>query len=255
MPTLSALIVAHNEQHQLAECLATLGFVDEIVVVLDRCTDDSRAIAARFTDRILEGAWPIEGDRRNAGIAFCTGDWVLEVDGDERVGPELAAEIRAVIAASPHTRHNVPVDNHVGGRLIRYGWGAAFGVGSKAILFRREAKTWGRERVHPNVIFTGSRGPMLTCRLTHYVDRDISDMIRRLDRYTTAHALDLRDAGIPETFGRNVRRMFARFYKCYVRRKGYREGRWGFLLALMAALYPILSYLKAVLEAPEQSPR
>ena len=70
---LSALVVAHNEEAQLADCLDTLGFADEIVVVLDKCTDRSKEIAARYTDRLVEGAWAIEGERRNTGIAACRG--------------------------------------------------------------------------------------------------------------------------------------------------------------------------------------
>ena len=84
--------------------------------------------------------------------------------------------------------------------------------------------------------------------MIHYVDRDISDMIARLDRYTTARARDLRASGDIGSFGHNIRRIFSRFWKCYVRRRGYREGQYGFLIALMAGLYPILSYLKASLE-------
>jgi len=84
--------------------------------------------------------------------------------------------------------------------------------------------------------------------MVHYVDRNISDMIRRLDRYTTARAADLRAAGDIGRFSSNIRRIFSRFYKCYVGRKGYREGPYGFLIALFAGLYPILSYLKARLE-------
>ena len=84
--------------------------------------------------------------------------------------------------------------------------------------------------------------------MTHYVDRDIGDMIRRLDRYTAARARDLREAGLPESFGRNVRRIFTRFWKCYVRRKGYKEGHYGFLIALFAAIYPVISWLRAKLE-------
>ena len=97
-PRLSALVVAHNEAEQLAACLETLGFADEIVVVLDRCTDASKQIASEFTECIVEGAWPIEGPRRHAGIAVCSGDWILEVDADERVPEALAWEIRATIA-------------------------------------------------------------------------------------------------------------------------------------------------------------
>ncbi|MCS6853800.1 MAG: glycosyltransferase, partial [Elioraea sp.] len=84
-PRLSALVVARNEEARLGDCLASLRFADEIVVVLDRTTDRSADIARGVGARVLEGAWEIEGDRRNAGLAACTGDWILEIDADERV--------------------------------------------------------------------------------------------------------------------------------------------------------------------------
>jgi glycosyltransferase involved in cell wall biosynthesis len=247
-PDLSALVVAHNEESRIAACLERLGFAGEIVVVLDRCTDGTEAIARRFTDRVLAGAWEVEGDRRNAGIGFCRGTWVLEVDADEDVPPELAREIVATVASSGFDWHEIPVDNYIGDRLVRHGWGASFGRSAYAGLFRRGAKIWGRERVHPQLRFTGNKGPRLATPIAHYVDRDISDMLRRLDRYTTARAMDLRASGDPGSFARNIRRIFSRFWKCYVGRKGYREGGYGFLIALCAGLYPILSYLKATLE-------
>ena len=89
---------------------------------------------------------------------------------------------------------------------------------------------------------------MLENRLEHYVDRNISDMIRRLDSYSTARARDLREAGDPGRFASDLRRLFSRFFKCYVLRRGYREGGYGFLIALFAGLYPLLSHLKARLE-------
>ena len=244
----SVLLVVHNEERQLGECLAKLAFADEIVVVLDRCTDRSYDIAAAAGARLLEGAWPIEGEHRNAGIAACAGPWIFEVDADERVSSELAAEIRKVAAASAFARHLVPVDNFIGDRLVRYGWGASFGKSSYWGLFRRGAKSWGAERVHPRLSLSGDAGAPLTQPLAHMVDRDISDMIRRLDRYTTARAQDLRENGDPDTTAHNMRRIFSRFWKCYVARKGYREGGWGLLIAILAGLYPILSHLKAKLE-------
>ena len=81
--------------------------------------------------------------------------------------------------------------------------------------------------------------------MVHYVDRDLSDMIRRLNSYTSARALDLRECGDLGSAFHNYRRIFSRFWRCYVSRKGYREGGVGFLIAVCAALYPILSYLKA----------
>lgn len=247
-PVLSALVVAHNEEQRIAACLDCLRFADEIVVALDRCTDGTEAIARRYTDRILNGAWENEGDRRNAGIDFCRGRWILEVDADERVPAELAREIAEAARTSPSAYHDIAVDNYIGDRLVRYGWGASFGRSAYAGLFRKGAKLWGRERVHPKLQFKGAKGARLGTPIRHFVDRDISDMLRRLDRYTTLRAIDLRASGDAGSFARNVRRIFSRFWKCYVARKGYREGAYGFLIALCAGLYPILSYLKATLE-------
>jgi glycosyltransferase involved in cell wall biosynthesis len=246
---LSALVVAHNEAGQLAHCLERLNFAGELVVLLDRCTDGSAAIARNFTDRIVEGGWEREGDRRNTGIAACAGPWVLEVDADERVPAALAAEIEAVVASSTDDWHDIPVDNYIGSRLVRWGWGASFGKSAYAGLFRKGAKHWGNDRVHPKLSFTGKRGAPLANRVEHYVDRNLSDMLQRLDRYTSARARDLRESGEIGSYPANIRRIFSRFWKCYVARKGYREGPWGFMIALCAGLYPILSYLKARLDA------
>ena len=246
-PKLSVLVVVHNEAAQLDDCLAPLGFADELVVVLDRCTDRSRDIALARGARLVEGVWPLEGDRRNAGIAACGGDWILEVDADERVPAVLGAEIRATIRAAPPGHFLIPFDNYVGDRLVRYGWGAAWGVSAAPRLFARGCKRWGNQRIHPKLDLKGPRGALRT-PIAHLVDRSISDMLARLDRYTTARALDLRDQGDIGSLGANLRRMFSRFWKCFVARRGYREGAWGVLIALMAALYPILSHLKARLE-------
>jgi glycosyltransferase involved in cell wall biosynthesis len=246
---LSALISVHNEETQLADCLERLAFADEIVVLLDKCTDGSKQVAEKFTDQIHEGSWVLEGDRRNAGIDCCRGQWVFEIDADERIPLALADEIRRTVETTRDDWHEILVDNYIGGRLVRWGWGASFGKAAYPGLFRKGVKVWGRQRVHPSLQWSGKKGVMLTNRLDHYVDRNISDMIRRLDNYSSAKAKDLRDAG--ETWGStasNVRRLFSRFFKCYVMRKGYREGGYGLLIALFAGLYPLISHLKAKLE-------
>jgi len=246
---LSALVTVHNEEKQLADCLQCLTFADEIVVLLDKCTDASKSVAEEFTDRIFEGAFDKEGLRRNTAIGHCRGEWVLEVDADERVPDALAREIQSTMETSTYDWHEIPVDNYIGTRLVRWGWGASYGKAAYPGLFRRGVKVWGDQRVHPSLQWSGVRGPMLKNRLDHYVDRDIADMLRRLDSYSTARAKDLRDAG--ETWGstlNNIRRLFSRFFKCYVARKGYREGGYGLLIALFAGLYPLLSHLKAKME-------
>jgi glycosyltransferase involved in cell wall biosynthesis len=245
---LSALVVVHNEEDRLVTCLEKLGFADEIVVVLDKCTDGSKTIAQRFTDRIVEGSWELEGPRRNAGIEFCRGDWIVEFDADEHVTPALAAELRGMADNSTYAYHDIPVDNWIGKKLVRRGWGASFGKPAYPGLFRKEAKRWGNDRVHPRLTLIGKKGPSLHNRVQHYVDRNISDMIRRLDAYSTARAKDLRDSGNIGSGPHNARRIVSRFWRCYISRSGWREGGHGFLIALFAAIYPLVSYLKAKYE-------
>jgi len=249
---LSALVVARNEEARLPDCLASLAFADEIVLLLDRTTDGSAALARAAGARVLEGEWPLEGARRNAGIDACTGDWILEVDADERVSPELATAVRETIATSSFAWHQVPKDNYVGERLLRFGWAGSFGTTSTPSLFRKGAKRWRMQRVHPGLDWTGTEGPKITQgALIHLVDRDIADMLRRLDSYSTAKARDLIAAGDIGTLGGNVRRFFSRGFKSYVSRRGYREGAWGVLLAFCTGAFPLLSHLKARLE-PEK---
>jgi hypothetical protein len=126
---------------------------------------------------------------------------------------------------------------------VRSGWGAYNGVAAKPILFRRGTKSWSAGRVHPRIAMTGTRGT-LAVALDHYVDRDLSDMFRRLNRYTDLAALDALDAGEHPKLAAALRRIFSRFWKSYVARRGYREGADGLALATFSALYPLLIYLK-----------
>lgn len=246
-PRLAALVVVHNEEERLPSCLGSVAFCDEIVVVLDRCIDRSKDIAQAVGARIVEGAWPLEGPRRRVGVEIAQSEWILLVDADEIITHELAKEIREVINTSDCDTHPIPFDNYIGKRLVRYGWGGSFGVGSRRSLFRRGVVDWRDERVHPSLIWKEDIkvGKKLINRTQHFVDEDISDLLRRLDRYSTLRAQDLYESGNIGSSFHAYRRVLSRFWKCYVQRKGYREGGLGFLIALCAALFPLLSYLKA----------
>ena len=235
-----------NEEAILEDCLTRLAFADELVVVLDRCTDGSRVIAARYADTLIEGAWEIEGDRRNLGIRACSGEWVLEIDADEWVAEDMGREVRSVIATDAYDAFDYPVLNHVGGRLLRYGWGGLFGATAFPGLFRSGYKRWGHARVHPHVEVGGRRGPMLANGVLHHVDRSISDMLRRLDRCTDLRALDLIELGEANVgLTELMRRTISRFWKIFVVRKGYKEKEIGFMIALCGAIYPLIAHIKA----------
>ena len=252
---ISALVVARNEAARLPGCLACLRLADEVVVVLDRSTDASAKVARATGARVLEGDWAVEGSRRNAGIAACTGDWVLEVDADEQVPPELWVAIRRVVAASPHGFHRVRIDNYLGARLVLHGWDGGIGTTLKPILFRRGAKHWRAQRVHPGVDFSGTEGErLMEAGIHHALDADISDMWRRVDRYSSAKASDLLASGQVGGLPNAVRRACFRAVKSYIGRGGWREGGLGVLIACCAGMFPLLAHLKARLEPDQHRP-
>ena len=246
---LSALIIAHNEEKNLHFCLDKLRSVDEIVVVLDKTNDKSKSISKKFTKKIYEGSWKLEGERRNFGLKKCTGDWILEVDADERVTSELLIEIKNKIVLADPGYFLIPFDNFVGKKKIRYGWGASWGVSAAPRLSYKGYKKWNdKQSIHPSLTLKGKKGRLIN-RINHYVDEDIKDMLIRLNTYSDKKAYDIiaNKEKIPPLFI-IIRKAITRFLKCYFSRKGYKEGRWGFLIALMAALFIIFSYLKASLE-------
>lgn len=245
MTKLSALVVAHNEEAQLDACFVRLGFADEIVVVLDRCTDGSKQIAANHDAKIIEGAWPIEGERRHAGIDACAGPWILEVDADEWIEQPLADEITSAVRADAADFYFTPIHNFVGERWVRYGWMAALAPDLRGSLFRKGQKTWGMERVHPGVSFTGTRGSDFANGVRHNFVDDVSGLIKRFNRNTTLKAGELARRGETAKTRSMARKALSRFWKCYVARKGCREGGVGLVIAILCALYPLVAHLKA----------
>ena len=252
---ITALIVARNEEKQIKECIESLNTIDEIILLLDRTTDNTINIAKNFNCTIFEGSWESEGNRRNEGIEKCSNNWILEIDADERANKELIKEAKNKINLLKDSNKGyflIPFDNYIGKKRVRYGWGASWGVSSKPCLFNKNSKTWGVETIHPSLILKHKHG-FLKNRIDHYVDNNISDMIHRLDRYTNARAYDIRKSSkkIPPLWI-TIRRALTRFYKCYITRKGYKEKGWGFLNATFAALFVLISYLKADLEDNNQ---
>ena len=255
---ISALIVARNEEKNIKDCLNSLSTIDEIILLLDRSSDNTINIAKNFNCTIYEGSWPSEGIRRNEGIKKCSYDWVLEIDADERANKELINEAKNKIFQLEDPTKGyflIPFDNYIGNKRVRFGWGASWGVSSKPCLFNKNSKIWGNESIHPSLKLKYRQG-FLNNRIDHYVDRNISDMIKRLDRYTSTKAIDLRKTPnkIPPLWI-TIRRSLTRFYKCYVTRKGYKEKGWGFLNATFAALFVLISYLKAKLENDNEVPK
>lgn len=243
---LSALVCAHDDEARLADCLRRLSFCDEIVVVADRCTDRSQEIARQHGARVIDGIFPMESQRKAAGLAACLGEWVLEVEPDEHVEATLAYEVRAAIHGRPTGDwFDVPVDNFVGGTLVRGGWGAGLGEVMAPRLYRQRVKRWKARRVDPTVVLEGRFAGQLETPLRRHADADVGQMIARLNRLSALRAHDLADANEAGGLFGDIGRGLGRFWTSYVWRRGLSEGETGFLIALMAGLDVVLSGVRA----------
>ena len=245
MTKISAVIVAHNEEKKISDCLRSLDFVDEIVVVLDKCTDRTKEIVLGFTDKIIEGSWSIEGARRNVALQNATGDWILEIDADERISPRLKLEILAIKNIAP-CAFVVPIDNYVGSRLVKYGWLRTLGVLQRQTIHYIGSKIYDEDKeIHPTCTLK-TEIKFMKNPIIHLVDDNIADMLARFNRYTNWKANDM--IAKKKIRGGFLYLIFAaklRFLKSFIVKKGYKEGLLGVLIALLACLYPIVSYLKA----------
>ena len=140
--------------------------------------------------------------------------------------------------------HLINVNNYLGKKIIKNGWGAYIGKSSYAGLFKKNTKTWGKQRVHPKIFLKGKQGETLKNSIDHFYCKSISDLINKLNSYSTARAKDLKEEPEKENLLVNIRRIFSRFWKVYFLRKGYKEKSIGIIIALVASLFPLISYLK-----------
>ena len=243
---LSALVIAHNEEHNLADCLRALKFADEIIVVLDKCSDNSKQIAQSYADKIIEGSWSIEGTRRNVGLLNCNSKWILEIDADERVSKDLADEILTAIKLSKPCRFTVPIANYVGGRHIKYGWLRTLGVVERQTIHYNGYKKYHEDKqIHPTADVLGEVNHLKN-PIKHLVDKDISDMLARFNRYTNWRANDIiASDNLKKDFWPNFFSGINRFFKSFIFKQGFREGGIGFIIALLCGLYPLISFIKA----------
>jgi glycosyltransferase involved in cell wall biosynthesis len=247
---LTALVCVQNQDATLAECLRSLAFCDEIVVVADRCTDRSLEIARRAGAEVVAGIFPLEHQRKIAGLAAATGDWILEVEPDERVDSALAWEIRATLkmgaqAGGLGDHFEIPIHHYLGEDAVRQGWAGALGEMSAVRLYRPGAKRWRASRRDAGQVVAGRSAGALKGAIRRLAGRGVEDLVASFNRLTALRAEDLADAGDPGGLGPAVLGGFAAFCKSYVVRGGWQEGGVGLALALLSAFFPVVSHLKA----------
>ena len=240
---LSVVIIALDEERRIEACLASLSFADEIVVVDSGSKDRTLEIARRFTDRIVTLPWKGFGPTKQAAAALASHDLVLNVDCDERVTPELAAEIAALQAApSLAAAYAVPRRTFLGEKEIRWcGWAPDLTVR----LFDRTRANFGDALVHETVVaFPGGAVGRLSSPLLHYSFAGFADLIAKMNRYSDLAARQMLERGRRAGVLDALLRPAVTFLRTYVLKLGLLDGFEGLEIAVADAVTTFAKYAK-----------
>ena len=237
MPQLSAIIITKDEAGNIADCLDSLAFCDERIVVDAASSDGTLMIAKQKGARVATHSWKGFGPQKNYALSLAQGDWVLSIDADERVTPELAQAIRAAIESGKADGYEIPRRNTFCGRVLR---------GSDRVLrlFRRDKARFTDDVVHERVVCDG-KVTRLDEPLMHFSATRLEDAIRRIDQYSTlgAEKLAASDRKISALTG--LTHGIGTFLRVYLLKLGFLDGAAGFMLAVANAEGAYYRYQKA----------
>jgi glycosyltransferase involved in cell wall biosynthesis len=242
MARLTVITITLNEERNIADCLASVRWADEILVVDSGSTDRTVELARAFTDNVMVVPWEGYGAARNRAILQANGDWVLWLDADERVTPELATEIQEILRNDPGEVDGYAIARRAYflGRWIRHsGWYPGYVVR----LFRKGKARFSESRVHEQLQMSGE---VATARhdLLHYTDPELQHYLEKFNRYTTLAAEDMLAAGRRFSVLDLLVRPPFQFAKMYLFRRGFLDGLHGFILAVLSSAYVFTKYAK-----------
>ena len=239
---LSAVLITRNAENVLEPCLESLAFADEIVIVDSASSDGTAEIAARRGARMVQKEWLGFGRQKQFAVEQARNDWVLCLDADERVSPELAAGIQAALAAPVSPVYRMPRRNRFLGRWLAHGEGYP---DWSPRLFNRMNARWSDDLVHEKVLFAVTPGT-LDGDLMHDSADDLATYLERQNRYTTLAARQAfeqgRSAGVLHLLFSPV----VRFIKFYLLRLGFLDGVPGLLHISIGCIASYVKYAKLI---------
>jgi len=239
---LSAITITYNEEENIGDCLSSVSWADEIIVVDASSTDRTVEIARRFTGRIYVTKWEGYARAKTFALERAESEWVLWLDADERVTPALADEIRTVVQEpNPAAAcYEMARRAYFLGKWIRHcGWYPGYVVR----LFRKGMVRFSEGRVHERVEFEGKAG-RLRNDLVHLTDENLYHYAAKFNRYTSLAALDLVDKKRGSSLTRLIVDPPFLFMKMYIFRRGFLDGRHGLVLSILSAAYVFTKYAK-----------
>lgn len=240
MTSISASIIAHNEEKNIGACLESLSWVNEVVLVDCESTDKTAVIAARYPVKVFSRPNTSNLNlNKQFGIDQCSGEWVLYIDPDETVPGELREEIKALLAKDPPAdAYFIPRKNHYFGRWLRYGGKYP---DSQLRLFRKGKASFPCRDVHERLTVLGKEAA-LKSPFDHFPYRDCDDVVKKLDFYAALKAERFMKAGLPAAIG--PFRALRKFTAGYFLKLGFLDGPEGFAAAVIDMFNEVLAYLK-----------
>ncbi|MBA4311093.1 MAG: glycosyltransferase family 2 protein [Chlorobiaceae bacterium] len=239
---LSVIVITHNEEKNIVECLQSVAWAKEIIVVDSQSIDRTVELAKKFTEKIFVKEWMGYADAKNFALDNATSEWVLWLDADERVTEELATEIKSIVsdAATDYAGFEVARRAYFLGKWIKHcGWYPGYVVR----LFKRVKVRFDDSRVHEKVNIDGAIG-RLKHDLLHYTDDTLYHYLIKFNRYTTLAADDLKQAGKRFSLHDIIIRPPFLFIKMYIVRRGFLDGMHGLILSILSANYVFVKYAK-----------
>ncbi len=241
-PGISAIVVCFNEEDNIRECLESLKWCDEIVVVDSFSTDRTVEICRQYTDRVIQRPWAGYRDQKAFAHSQATREWVFLVDADERVPLELRVEIQDALKrfGADYVAFSVPrLVYYLGRWWWRGGWYPDYDIR----IFRHDRAKWGGSDPHEKILIDG-KIRRLKYPLHHFSYRDITDHIARINHFTAVSSRELSGQRRCWRWTDSLCRPALRFFHSYVWKRGFLEGFPGFFLAATAAIYVFLKYAK-----------
>ena len=242
MPRVSAIVICLNEERKIGRCLASLAWVDELVVVDGGSTDRTVPIARTHGATVHTNPWPGRARRSSGPRSQATGDWVVSLDADEELEPRLVHEIRTALASCPPDVDGlvIPRKTRYLGRWITHG---EWYPDDKLRVFRRDRGACTADEVHERFTVPG-RTIRLSGHILHYSHDDIAHHVRKVDQYAGLVAATRRRGGARFSPGRLLSDPIRRAVRGYVWRRGFLDGTPGLIICVLTALYVFLIHAK-----------
>lgn len=237
---LSVAIITLNAVSQLAACLESVRFAEEIVVVDSGSRDGTQALAEQYGARVIQQEWLGFGPQKQFAVEAASHDWVLCLDADERVTPALQAAIENALGKPSAAAFRFPRCNRFLGRYLKHGEG--YPDWSLRLFDRRQAR-WSTDAVHEKVEADYAVGE-LQADLLHDSAESLASYLTKQNRYTTLAAEMALAAGKRASFGRIALSPVVRFVKFYVIRQGFRDGLPGLIHIAIGCFNSMMKYSK-----------